>query len=119
MFTQRSLDLDRSCTVGSLVLLLYGCGASDSVKDRAAAHEEEVSVSPAGARYAALVTVYKNPKCECCGEWAEHLRANGFQVAIREGEDLAQVRDKHGPNRPRYPILAIAPRAEDRVYGER
>ncbi len=26
------------------------------------------------------VTMYKDPNCGCCGKWAEHMRANGFDV---------------------------------------
>lgn len=24
--------------------------------------------------------MYKDPNCGCCGKWAEHMRANGFDV---------------------------------------
>lgn len=26
------------------------------------------------------VTMYKNPGCQCCTQWARHLEANGFEV---------------------------------------
>ena len=42
------------------------------------------------------VTVYKDPTCGCCGKWAEHLRSNGFDVAIQETKDLAAYRKKYG-----------------------
>lgn len=36
-----------------------------------------------GAEEAVLppVKVYKSPTCGCCSKWVEHLKANGFQVA--------------------------------------
>ena len=43
-----------------------------------------------------LVTVYKQPACDCCGEWVTHLKANGFQVETREVADVAPVRRKYG-----------------------
>ena len=45
---------------------------------------------------APLVTLYKNPTCACCGDWAEHMRANGFRVDVKEGADLARVKEELG-----------------------
>ena len=42
------------------------------------------------------ITVYKDPTCGCCGKWAEHLRASGFEVVIQEARDLAEYRKKYG-----------------------
>jgi hypothetical protein len=44
----------------------------------------------------ARITVYKDPTCGCCGKWAEHLRSNGFEVAVQETKDLAGYRKKYG-----------------------
>lgn len=44
------------------------------------------------------VTVYKSPSCGCCANWADHLRANGFAVTVREVEDLEPIRAEHGIN---------------------
>ena len=43
-----------------------------------------------------LVTLYKNPTCTCCADWAEHMRANGFPVEVREGGDIAAVKMEYG-----------------------
>ncbi len=32
--------------------------------------------------------VYKTPTCGCCGNWVEHLKANGFEVEVREVNDI-------------------------------
>lgn len=45
---------------------------------------------------APVVTVYKNPTCACCGEWAEHLKKSGFRVEMKEGADLNAVKKQHG-----------------------
>ena len=45
---------------------------------------------------APVVTVYKNPTCACCGEWADHLKRNGFRVEMKEGADLNAVKRQHG-----------------------
>lgn len=43
-----------------------------------------------------LVTLYKNPTCACCLEWAKYMRANGFRVDVKEGTNLAEVREELG-----------------------
>lgn len=45
---------------------------------------------------APVVTVYKNPTCACCAEWADYLTENGFRVDMREGVDLNAVKRQHG-----------------------
>lgn len=45
---------------------------------------------------AAEVIVYKSPWCDCCGEWADHMRENGFSLMVREVEDLDPIRAEHG-----------------------
>jgi hypothetical protein len=48
----------------------------------------------------AEVEVFKSPSCGCCGKWIEHLQQNGFQVSIREVNDIPAARKKLGmPNR--------------------
>lgn len=42
------------------------------------------------------ISVYKDPTCGCCGKWAEHLRANGFEVVIQATKDLTGYRKKFG-----------------------
>lgn len=32
--------------------------------------------------------VYKTSTCGCCGNWVEHLKANGFDVDVREVNDI-------------------------------
>lgn len=32
--------------------------------------------------------VYKTSTCGCCGKWVEHLQSNGFEVDVREVNDI-------------------------------
>jgi len=51
-------------------------------------------VSPARAERA--LTVHKTPGCGCCDGWAQHLRAAGFTVTVKETDALDQVRRQAG-----------------------
>lgn len=39
-----------------------------------------------------VVTVHKSPTCGCCGNWAEHMRDNGFTVIEKDTEGMPQVK---------------------------
>jgi hypothetical protein len=41
-------------------------------------------------------TLYKNPQCGCCGEYAKYLGQNGFDVQVEETFDLPSVKREHG-----------------------
>jgi hypothetical protein len=41
-------------------------------------------------------TMYKMPYCTCCEGHADYLRANGFNVEIKEVDDLAPLRRAAG-----------------------
>lgn len=42
------------------------------------------------------VDVYKSPTCGCCAKWVEHLRKNGFAVAVHEVTDVPAARARAG-----------------------
>ncbi len=41
-------------------------------------------------------TLYKDPNCGCCQDYAEYLRQNGFELSVIPTEDLAGLRHEHG-----------------------
>ena len=58
-----------------------------------------VAISFGGAAWAENLiqaTMYKMPYCTCCEGHADYLRANGFDVAIKEVDDLAPLRRAEG-----------------------
>ena len=42
------------------------------------------------------VVVYKSPWCGCCEGWVDHMRASGFEVTVREQEDLTAIKRMAG-----------------------
>lgn len=39
-----------------------------------------------------IVTVYKDPGCECCARWCKHLAANGFVVQTRDTPNMDDIK---------------------------
>ncbi len=42
------------------------------------------------------VTMFKDPNCGCCGKWADHMRANGFQVKEIATREMGAVKRQAG-----------------------
>lgn len=55
-----------------------------------------VPVPSFAGRQRPQVTVHKDPDCGCCSGWADHLKAAGFPVTIKESRDLNAVRARFG-----------------------
>ncbi|MFC3571647.1 DUF411 domain-containing protein [Paracoccus simplex] len=53
---------------------------------------------PAGVRAEALplVSVTKDPSCDCCSGWAAHIEAAGFPVRVSDSADMDGVKRRLG-----------------------
>ncbi|WP_139110215.1 DUF411 domain-containing protein [Ensifer sp. LC163] len=40
------------------------------------------------------MTVYKDPQCGCCEQWAEAMEAAGFKVDIRDQADMTPIKTR-------------------------
>ena len=40
--------------------------------------------------------VHKTPTCGCCGLWVEHMQSAGFNVEVRNADDLTRVKTQLG-----------------------
>lgn len=45
------------------------------------------------------IAVYKSPNCGCCGDWVDHLKANGFEVDVTDTNDLNSIKVEAGLTR--------------------
>lgn len=45
---------------------------------------------------AAEVVVYKSPTCGCCAAWIDHLRENGYSVAVHDRQDMHPIKTEFG-----------------------
>ena len=39
-----------------------------------------------------VITVYKDPGCECCAKWVKHLSANGFVSTVRDVKNMDEIK---------------------------
>jgi hypothetical protein len=39
-----------------------------------------------------VLTVYKDPGCECCGRWVKHMSTNGFVVTVRDVSNMDEIK---------------------------
>lgn len=56
----------------------------------------EGSASPSAADPAAQMVVHKTPTCGCCGDWVDYMRDAGFDVEVRDTDNLAPVKEDVG-----------------------
>ena len=54
------------------------------------------SLVQAGAGELPRMTMWKSPWCGCCAAWAEHMKNAGFQVEIKEVEELDRIKRAAG-----------------------
>lgn len=40
----------------------------------------------------AVLTVYKDPGCECCERWVKHMAANGFVVTVQNVRNMDEIK---------------------------
>lgn len=50
------------------------------------------ATAPAVAQEKPKATLYRNPNCDCCLEYAKYLRSNGFDVTVDSKANLVTVR---------------------------
>ena len=39
--------------------------------------------------------VYKDPNCGCCHNWVEIMRRTGFEVSVRDTQDMNAIKSRH------------------------
>lgn len=73
--------------------LSVGASTEALAAETPTANSIHLASAPAGAP---VVKIYKNPTCACCEGWADHLRASGIRVEMKEGADLMKVKQQLG-----------------------
>lgn len=82
-------DIDNGFSGRRRMLKLLGPGLLLGVAALAGRPTTAAAVLP-------TVTLYKNPECDCCGMWAKHLRASGYEVNVLMREDMDPIKLRAG-----------------------
>lgn len=59
---------------------------------------DDSAVKPAHQAGASLprVVVHKSASCGCCGLWVDHMRAAGFEVDVRDSNNMNPIKERVG-----------------------
>jgi len=75
---------------------LGACAKHTPAPERTAEATSETAAGPAPTQALPLVVVHKSPSCGCCGLWVEHMRQAGFQVEVRDEDNVNPVKERVG-----------------------
>ena len=78
------------------VVSLGACAKQAPAPERAAEVTTEVAPVSAPTQALPLVVVHKSPSCGCCGLWVDHMRQAGFQVEVRDEDNVNPVKERVG-----------------------
>lgn len=71
--------------------------AAAPVADVAPVAPAAADVAPvASSIVPAVVTVYKSPTCGCCTKWVDHMKAAGFEMVVKDVEDVTPLKEEAG-----------------------
>ncbi len=59
-----------------------------------------LAMGPAAGTERPAATLYKNPQCTCCEQYANYLRSNGFTVKVMPTHNLSLIRRQAGIDIP-------------------
>jgi hypothetical protein len=84
----------------SAVFLALGLAACAKTPATSAANDA-ASATPTSAALVVDATlppivVFKSPTCGCCELWVEHMRGAGFQVEVKETQDMGAIKAEAG-----------------------
>jgi len=68
---------------GAMVLSACAKAPQEQIVSKVIAAE-----SPISTNGLPLALVHKSPSCGCCGLWVKHLEDSGFQVEVRNSDDV-------------------------------
>ena len=89
------MHIDRRIRSLSILTIMVGLSACAPTTQAPIAVVAAVEQS-AEAHGLPVALVHKSPTCGCCGLWVDHLKEAGFQVEVRNSEDVMPVKQRLG-----------------------
>lgn len=75
--------------IASLLILIAGVISWNIISDY---YERQDKIDQG----ASVVTMYKNPGCECCDRWAEYMQRNGYKVTVHASRNTNAIKGEYG-----------------------
>lgn len=79
---------------GFAALAVAGCG--EPTRGEAAERRGSTPERSNDNQQAATITMYRDPGCGCCEEWAERARSAGYRVVVTDSADMPAIKRKLG-----------------------
>jgi hypothetical protein len=86
--TRNSLPLPRPV----LTALLLAVFSLSAWAGEISPSQSVAATTPGAAKALPKLVVHKSPYCGCCELWVEHMKHAGFDVEVREVENLAPIK---------------------------
>ena len=80
----------RPVSVSRQLLLVLAVVAMTACSDSDNAESPDLSADAASNKIS--MQVYKSPSCGCCGEWINHVEANGFSVTATNSDNMFAIK---------------------------
>lgn len=78
------------------LLALASRGCRQPARSEDADRGVSTQSGPSGSAQAASMTVYRDPGCGCCEEWAERARDAGYRVEVTDDTDMPAIKRRFG-----------------------
>lgn len=89
------MSYNRIALITILLASLSAIAACAQATDAGSAHTDTAAATTA-ANALPPVVVHKSPSCGCCTHWVDHLRQSGFEVEVRDIDNLDPVKTRVG-----------------------
>lgn len=86
----------KNTTIACLAMFLATGCTQQTEAPVAGAGTKPATEASAPAALVPTMVVHKTASCGCCSAWVEHMRHAGFQVEVRDEEDLNAVKLRLG-----------------------
>ena len=79
-------------------VLLAACGktADPNIQSHKPTADSAVTAPMGKHTELPILTVYKDPNCDCCGKWIDHMNQAGFVTEAIVMDDLKPIKEKYG-----------------------
>ena len=86
------------CKMSAIVLALglAACAKAPATSAANDALRPLRPVRPRGGHSLPPIVAFKSPTCGCCELWVEHMRAAGFQVEVKDTQDMGAIKAEAG-----------------------